>query len=216
MTNRMHAKTQNPLRKKKHGSAQPVPEGSVKTPGRNQVSAKSSSPQFSPMPAASEEKPESGPEGQPPVKALSIRQPYAGLIMAGIKNVENRSWITYYTGPLVIVATQKPDPASQWDPLREKCKRLEVAFPEDLCQINGAILGIVDFNHIVYTNVEGHPETDHPTLEESQVADWWNPDMVGFILENPRVLPKPIPIKGRLGLYNLAPDILAEIEKQLK
>jgi hypothetical protein len=38
------------------------------------------------------------------VKALCVRQPWADLIVAGVKDVENRTWSTRHRGPLVIVA----------------------------------------------------------------------------------------------------------------
>lgn len=40
--------------------------------------------------------------------ALTIRQPYAWLIVMGIKPVENRTWSTTYRGPLLIHAAVKP------------------------------------------------------------------------------------------------------------
>ena len=36
------------------------------------------------------------------MKALSIKPPWAGLILAGIKDIENRTWKTAYRGPLLI------------------------------------------------------------------------------------------------------------------
>ena len=38
------------------------------------------------------------------MKILTIRQPWASLIVAGIKDVENRSWLTSYRGRLGIHA----------------------------------------------------------------------------------------------------------------
>jgi hypothetical protein len=43
------------------------------------------------------------------VVALSIRQPWASLIVAGLKPVENRSWRVRYRGPLLIHAGQRVD-----------------------------------------------------------------------------------------------------------
>jgi hypothetical protein len=40
------------------------------------------------------------------MKALSIRQPYATLVCAGVKDVENRSWSTKYRGRLLIHASR--------------------------------------------------------------------------------------------------------------
>lgn len=38
------------------------------------------------------------------MKALTIRQPWASLIAAGVKTIETRSWTTGYRGPLLIHA----------------------------------------------------------------------------------------------------------------
>lgn len=39
------------------------------------------------------------------MKVLTIRQPWATLIMLGIKQLETRSWRTHYRGELVIHAS---------------------------------------------------------------------------------------------------------------
>jgi hypothetical protein len=38
------------------------------------------------------------------MKTLSVRQPWASLIVSGAKDCENRSWATSYRGPLLIHA----------------------------------------------------------------------------------------------------------------
>ncbi len=43
------------------------------------------------------------------MKALSIQQPWAWLIVAGFKDIENRSWRTSYRGPVLIHAGKKYD-----------------------------------------------------------------------------------------------------------
>jgi len=40
------------------------------------------------------------------MKALSVRQPWAWMIIYGGKNIENRSWNTGYRGPLLIHASK--------------------------------------------------------------------------------------------------------------
>lgn len=39
-------------------------------------------------------------------KALTVKQPWASLLVAGLKTIENRSWTTNYRGPLAIHAGQ--------------------------------------------------------------------------------------------------------------
>ena len=38
------------------------------------------------------------------MKALTVLQPWAWALIHGPKRIENRSWATYYRGPLVIHA----------------------------------------------------------------------------------------------------------------
>lgn len=42
------------------------------------------------------------------MKALSIKEPWAGKILRGEKTIETRTWDTYYRGPLLLVASKKP------------------------------------------------------------------------------------------------------------
>jgi hypothetical protein len=60
------------------------------------------------------------------MKVLTIRQPWASLIVWNLKDVENRNWKTNYRGPLIIHAAGKFD--EQYDKLRE--------YPEDKTPAN--------------------------------------------------------------------------------
>lgn len=42
------------------------------------------------------------------MKALSIKQPFASLIVLGIKDIENRTWYTNYRGRIYVHASAKP------------------------------------------------------------------------------------------------------------
>jgi hypothetical protein len=45
------------------------------------------------------------------MKALSLKEPWASLIVSGQKTIETRVWCTKHRGPLLIVGSQKPDGA---------------------------------------------------------------------------------------------------------
>ena len=45
----------------------------------------------------------------PPLRALSIRQPWTELILQGLKTIEVRTWATPYRGELWLHAAIKPD-----------------------------------------------------------------------------------------------------------
>jgi hypothetical protein len=42
------------------------------------------------------------------MKAVSIKQPWASLIAAGVKTLEIRQWPTVHRGPLLIVSSRRP------------------------------------------------------------------------------------------------------------
>ena len=47
------------------------------------------------------------------IKALSVKQPAANKIAAGVKTIEVRTWPTKYRGPILVVSSKTPntDPA---------------------------------------------------------------------------------------------------------
>lgn len=149
------------------------------------------------------------------MKALSIKQPYAGLIMAGLKNIENRTWLVKYRGALAIVSTKVPSEPAYWRKARNLCARLGLAFPESLCEIDGAVLGVVELTGLVGYDERGKVAIDHEDPASIKL-DWWNRDGFGFILENPRRLYHPIKIRGALGLYNLEEETARKIATELQ
>ncbi|HPC43396.1 MAG TPA: ASCH domain-containing protein [Spirochaetota bacterium] len=116
------------------------------------------------------------------MKALSIRQPWAELIMLGIKDVENRSRATEYRGSLMIHAARTLDVS------KEELKKYaeEYGFNPDML-IYGALIGTV--------------EVINCTLKATR--DWHYKGQYGWYLTNPKRLEKPIMIRGRLGLFNV-------------
>lgn len=130
------------------------------------------------------------------MRALSIRQPWASMIVAGIKNIENRSWGTMYTGELVIHAS-KTCTREDMEAGRRICAELGREFPGSLPA--GGYIGVVDFTAVIWTDENNNVVTDHPKLYLDQMTGYI-PGNIGFYLENPRPIPI-IPKKGRLGLY---------------
>jgi hypothetical protein len=123
------------------------------------------------------------------MKAISIRQPWAWLIVHGIKDIENRSWPTGYRGPLLIHASRTVDTANL-DIVREACEAEGIDFPAELP--TGGIVGearIID------------------CVTESD-SDWFN-GPYGFVLRQARPLPFK-PLRGRLGLFNIDPAQIGE------
>lgn len=111
------------------------------------------------------------------MKALSIRQPWAELVLRGLKDVENRSWRTHHRGPLLIHASQGADEPWYGD----------FGIPEDAPR--GALVGVVDVIDCM----------------RQRTSPWHSRGSWGFYLAKPRRLPRPVPWKASLGLFDV-PD----------
>jgi hypothetical protein len=111
------------------------------------------------------------------MKALSIMQPWAHLIVSGQKDVENRSWPTRYRGPVLIHAGKKFD--RDFD--RGDFPGLDISLPDDLDV--GGIVGVAEIVDCVTVS-----------------ASLWFFGRYGFVLQNARPLPFR-PCRGALGFF---------------
>ena len=79
------------------------------------------------------------------MKALTICQPYALLIVTGIKRVENRTWPTRYRGPLLIHAGKSKAWLDEVDDLTTgKCERIDYDETTGRIFDFGALVGVAD------------------------------------------------------------------------
>lgn len=127
--------------------------------------------------------------------AISIRQPFAWLILAGIKDIENRTWRTKYRGRIYIHAP------SVWDKSGAK-KFSKYGVPEDNDQgwpMSLGFGGIVGSVEIVDC-VEKHP------------SSWFN-GKVGFVLKNPIFIAAGVQCPGQLGIWKVPQAVLLKIQK---
>jgi activating signal cointegrator 1 len=138
------------------------------------------------------------------MKALSLIQPYATLILLGYKLYETRSWDTKHRGPLAIHASAgKPAWARQQalsDPvICEVLERHGLTFDT---LPRGVVLGSAEV-------VSTHPtlSLSDLSIEELAVGDY-TPGRFAWRLANTIVLPEPIPCKGALSLWELPGWIL--------
>jgi len=118
------------------------------------------------------------------MKAISIRQPWAWLIVQGYKDVENRMWSTSYRGPILICASKALDP--YFEEIRAEMREdFGVEIPDAQHIERGGIVGQATIVDCV---------TDHD-------SDFFS-GPYGFVLEDAQPLPFQ-PCKGRLGLFDL-------------
>lgn len=114
------------------------------------------------------------------MKALTVRQPWASLIMTGVKDVENRTWKTTHRGLLVVHSGSAIDRSERADAHRAGLDALP----------RGVILGTVT----VLDCVRGH------------TSPWAIDDCWHWILTDPRPLDTPLPAAGKLGLWDWKPQ----------
>jgi hypothetical protein len=131
------------------------------------------------------------------MKALSILQPWAWLIVNGQKDIENRTWGTSFRGQVLIHAG-KTYPKRELEDDIEYWGRLYPDFPR---QRDGMIGGIVGVATIV----------DCVTKSDSK---WFN-GPYGFVLRDARPLPF-IPFRGMLGFFSVPEDVLGAIGEGLR
>jgi hypothetical protein len=107
------------------------------------------------------------------MRVLTVHQPWAGLLVDGIKDVENRGWKTNYRGPLLIHAGAATDPYYGRSSLPPNCA------------VQRAIVGVVTLFDCVY----------------GYTSAWAEPGQWHWLVGNARAFRHPIPATGRLGLW---------------
>ena len=150
-------------------------------------------------------------------KVLSVKNPFAYLILQGGKDVENRTWTTDYRGRLYIHASGDTLPFLTDEPnlTDDYARKLEV-FLDTLaeyyskCDINKGTT-VESFMNAVIDNPElwllksqsiiGY--VDLVDVIQNSSSPWSIDGQYHWILKNPTLLENPIrQVKGRLGLWN--------------
>jgi hypothetical protein len=106
--------------------------------------------------------------------ALSVRQPFAWMIVHGFKDVENRSRRINYRGPLLIHASLKLDTLYDEDVAIIE-RQNGAKMPEDLTTDDAPVGGIVGLVDVV------------DCVRDSS-SPWKNPESWGWVLANARPL----------------------------
>lgn len=117
--------------------------------------------------------------GEKEVLVITVKQPWANLIIFGNKDIENRSWQTYHRGEIFIHAAKQDD--------KEAMGVYGAGFNVKEDFKRGAIIGSVEITDMV----------------RDSKSKWFN-GPIGWVLKNPKPI-DPIFCKGKLGLwtYNL-------------
>lgn len=125
------------------------------------------------------------------MKVITIKQPFASLIIAGLKEYEFRTWKTNYRGPILIHAGKGIDKNAM-----KKYEQFHLEYP------TGYILGIADLTDCIKIDEEAKTmlKKKKSIVYENQINNKEN-NYYGFKLENSQTI-EPIYINGQLGLWN--------------
>ena len=113
--------------------------------------------------------------------ALSIKQPWAALVVRGLKTIEVRRWPTGRRGRILIHAARVPD-------RREEAWKHVTGDLRSMAQLQGGIIGAVELT-------ECRPYHNLPAFLGDQVfhfneVSWFEPPVLcGFTFARPEVLP---------------------------
>ena len=119
------------------------------------------------------------------MKALSLKQPWAELILLGKKTIELRKWKTNFRGKFFIHASKNFDKSM-----------LESYGLNNL--VTGAIVGEVELIGVkIYNNEEEFLKDSNKHL-----AKEFKYGKYGFILRNMKRI-KPVPYKGKLNFFEV-------------
>lgn len=145
------------------------------------------------------------------MRALTLMQPWATLVLVGAKRIETRSWRVTYRGPLAIHAAKR--------------------FPKDakdLCQAPGFSLALageqLPLGVVLATcrliaciptrelqrnrTIEADPVANASNLEmtdQERLFGNYTPGRWAWLLSDVKPLQEPVPTKGALGLWNWNP-----------
>ena len=131
------------------------------------------------------------------MKVLTIKEPWATLIIDGYKHYEFRSWKTNYRGKILIHAglSYEKDMKERFKDYNLNCSK-------------GEIIGCANLTDCILVNEEFNDEllkknkTVYGTRNHAQTYAWK--------LENIIKFNKKIPCKGKLGLWNYEYDNIEE------
>ena len=154
------------------------------------------------------------------MKTITVKQPWASLIVEGVKDIENRTWKTNFRGRVLIHAGATPCGNLKADScfshiltneqysrlLRIGLERFGTNEKADICWLNlyphGAIIGSVE----IVDCVINHPSIwSEKTPLDKQLENKciWN-----WVFANPIMFDNPIPCKGKLSFWDYNEDVL--------
>ena len=122
-------------------------------------------------------------------KCLSLKQPYVELLVSGKKTIEVRKWNTKFRGQFLVHASKNID--------EEVCKRLKI---DQTKLVTGAIIGKANLYDVIsYGSKNSFLKDKNKHFASSN----YNKPKYGFLINQAKRFDIPIPIRGKLGFFNV-------------
>lgn len=127
-------------------------------------------------------------------KCITVKQPWASLIVHGIKDIENRTWKTNFRGRVLVHSSMKIADYDFTQPQYQRLGELHIrrSYDHELKLKTGLILGSVEIVDCVI---------NHPSIWAEKTIDG-NKPIYNWVLANPILFDKLIPAKGKLSFWD--------------
>ncbi len=144
------------------------------------------------------------------MKAITVAQPWAQLIVCGVKAYDVRTWKTTHRGPLLIHAGKRLSETTRAqcaeEPLRSLLRAHGILRASDLPL--GALIGTVELIDCIDTDaLLAHPPEAQAPGEvrrlRSALVDDFRPGLWAWKLTKCRRFKEPIACKGVLGMFEV-------------
>jgi len=136
------------------------------------------------------------------MKAITVKLPWAWLLIYGGKDIENRDWFSRHKGDTAIHCSKTIE-RREYEAAKQfiQDRGLDVRLPsiEALKPLAGKIIGIVDIVGCV---------------KESQSR--WFVGTFGFVCRSPKKLLNPVAISGTMGFWDVPAEESQMVEMQIE
>jgi hypothetical protein len=144
------------------------------------------------------------------MRCLTVQQPFAQLIVCGLKRLETRPWPTDYRGLLIIHAARHTEAPESMVDFANKLLRANGHDPPKL--VRGAAIGAA-FIAACYSARQWREHLPVASLinsDEEQLG-FFNRSYFAFNLIEPVEFARPIPCRGQLHLWEPGSDLRKRI-----